>query len=156
MRAGRCVAPAHPDAGARSESACQRARRQLVCILNLCLLWKELRMSQCSQETSQLFSRKGLWVCIVAAIIACAWAASDAYAGKGNKGNGGGPSDTGAANGVAHRVAALEAQMATALATIAALDADLAAVEGQVATLQTHVDDLEARVAALEAAAAAP
>jgi hypothetical protein len=102
-------------------------------------------------DSNQLFSRKDLWVCLAAAAIACAWAASDAYAGK--KGNNGGPSDTGAANGVAHRVASLEVGLATALDAIAILDADLATVEGQAATLEGQFADLEARVLVLEAAA---
>jgi chromosome segregation ATPase len=113
-------------------------------------------MSESNHESGQLFTRKGLWICVIAAIIACAWAASDAYAGKKNKNNGNGPSDTGQANGVAHRVAALEAGLASALDMIAVLDTDLAAVEGQVAGLETQVADLELRVQALEDAAVAP
>ena len=100
-------------------------------------------------ESTHLFSKKGLWIVVVAAVVTFAWMCADAFAGN-KKSN---PSDTGAANGVAHRVAALEAAMTAvqadldaALAQIAVLDADLAAVEGQVA-------DLETRVAALEAAA---
>jgi uncharacterized coiled-coil protein SlyX len=106
-------------------------------------------MSKCNQEPASLFSRKGLWVCVVAAIIACAWVATDAYAGN-KKSN---PSPQGEANGVAHRVATLESKLAAALEVIAALDSDLAAVEEQVATLEDQVADLEARVADLEAAA---
>jgi hypothetical protein len=102
-------------------------------------------------DSNRLFTRKGLWVCLAATAIACAWMASDAYAGK--KGNNGGPSDTGAANGVAHRVAALEAGLATALDAIAVLDADLTTAEGQIASLEADVADLQGRVAALEAAA---
>jgi len=100
-------------------------------------------------ETTHLFSKKGLWIVVVAAVVTFAWMCADAFAGN-KKSN---PSDTGAANGVAHRVAALEAAMTTvqadlaaALLQIDALDADLAAVESQVTSL-------EARVAALEAAA---
>jgi septal ring factor EnvC (AmiA/AmiB activator) len=101
-------------------------------------------------ESTHLFSKKGLWICVLAALVVCAWMCADAFAGN-KKSN---PSDQGAANGVAHRVAALEAalaetqtDLAEAQQQIAALDADLATVEGQVA-------DLEDRVAALESAAA--
>ena len=113
--------------------------------------------------SNPMFSRKGLWICVFGAMIACAWTASDAYGGKKNKNNnnGNGPSDTGQANGVAHRVAALEAGLAGALDMIAVLDGDLATVEGQVATLEGEVElleiqvfDLGQRVAILEAAAA--
>jgi hypothetical protein len=65
---------------------------------------------------------------------------SDATAGN-KKSN---PSDTGAANGVAHRVAALEAAQAETEDAIALL------VE-TVASLQEQVFELEARVASLEA-----
>jgi hypothetical protein len=97
-----------------------------------------------SQETS-IFSRKGLWICAVAAALACAWMCSDAFAGK--KGNN--ASDQGQANGVAHRVDALEAAMADTQSALAdALD--------RITLLEGDVTDLETRVAALEAAAAAP
>lgn len=95
-----------------------------------------------SQET-HIFSRKGLWICAIAAVLACAWMCSDAFAGK--KGNN--ASDQGQANGVAHRVDALEAAMADTQTALAdALD--------RITLLEGDVTALEARVAALEAAAA--
>lgn len=97
-------------------------------------------------QSRELFSRKGFWICLLAAALACAWV-SDAFAGKG-KGTGGGPSDQGLANGVAHRVAALEAGLAeTQTALVAALE--------EIDALTAHVADLEARVTLLESAAVA-
>lgn len=105
-------------------------------------------------QTRELFSRKGFWICLLAAAFACAWV-SDAFAGKKGS-NSGPPADNGLANGVAHRVAALEAAMAgTQTALAEALDR-ITLLEGDVTLLEGQVADLNGRVAALEAAAAAP
>jgi len=104
-------------------------------------------------QSRELFSRKGFWICLLAAALACVWV-SDAFAGK-NKGNGGGPSDQGLANGVAHRVAALETGLAETQAALAETQVVLDAALGEIDSLSTQVAALEARVALLEAAAAA-
>jgi len=103
-------------------------------------------------QDKQLFTRKGLWICAIGAALACAWICSDAFAGK--KGNN--ASDQGQANGVAHRVAALEAALADTQDALAGAVDRITALEGDVTLLEGHVADLEARVLALESAAAAP
>jgi uncharacterized coiled-coil protein SlyX len=80
-------------------------------------------------------------VCLLAALLGAFWAASDADAGN-KKSN---PSPQGQANGVAHRVAALEA-------TVAAQEERIAALEGATLELAEAVTTLQAQVAALEAA----
>ncbi len=103
-----------------------------------------------SQQTSTTF-RKISAVCVLTALLGF-WAASSATAGN-KKSN---PSPQGQANGVAHRVAALEATVAAQEERIAVLE-DVALDFGDaVLALQAQVADLQARVAALEAAAVAP
>ena len=42
---------------------------------------EEQSMSDTNQESGQLYTRRGLWICLVAAIIAFSWAASGLFAG---------------------------------------------------------------------------
>lgn len=81
----------------------------------------------------------------LAVAIGMLWASGDAAAKNKNSN----PSPQGAANGVAHRVAALEA--AVAELTVFAEEA-----AASIIALEEQVDDLEARVADLEAAAEEP
>jgi uncharacterized coiled-coil protein SlyX len=89
-------------------------------------------------------------VCLLAALLGAFWAASDAAAGN-KKSN---PSPQGQANGVAHRVAALEATVAAQEDRIAALEGAAMDLADAVLALQSQVAGLEARVLALESAAA--
>lgn len=107
-------------------------------------------------------SRSAVFACLLAAAFVLLWAGTEASAAKKNK-NEPNPSDTGAANGVAHRVATLEAALADtqqtlllALDQIALLEDQIVALDDQVLTLEGQVADLEARVLALEAAASGP
>jgi uncharacterized coiled-coil protein SlyX len=95
--------------------------------------------------------RKISAVCMLVALLGV-WAASDAAAGN-KKSN---PSPQGQANGVAHRVAALEATVAAQEERIAVLEDVALDLADLVNGLQTQVTGLEARVAALEAAAVTP
>lgn len=97
------------------------------------------------QKESNL--RRTAAVALLAALVFLYWMASGASAAnKKSK-----PSDTGAANGVAHRVAALEAAQAeTDAALVLLLDA-VGTLQTEVSNLELQVSDLEARVAALEA-----
>lgn len=88
-------------------------------------------------------TRKWIAALVLVTLVCLYCLASDAFAGN-KKSN---PSSTGAANGVAHRVAALEAAQAETDEAILALTAAVTTLQGQVA-------DLESRVAALEAAGA--
>jgi hypothetical protein len=85
-------------------------------------------------------TRRWIAVLVLVALVCLYLMVSDASAGN-KKSN---PSDTGAANGVAHRVAALEAAQAETEDALALL------VE-TVASLQSQVEELEGRVATLEA-----
>jgi len=86
--------------------------------------------------------RKISTVCVVATLLGLFLAASNADAGnKKSK-----PSAQGQANGVAHRVAALEA-------AVAAQDTRIGDLEDAVLILADAVTELQARVDALEAAA---
>ncbi|HSG73328.1 MAG TPA: hypothetical protein VLA12_23130 [Planctomycetaceae bacterium] len=92
----------------------------------------------------------------LAVVIGFLWASGDASA-KNKKSK---PSAQGQANGVAHRVAALEATVGElagfaeeAASRIVALEGEVADLEGNVADLESEVADLQARVMALEAAA---
>jgi hypothetical protein len=87
-------------------------------------------------------TRKWIAAFVLVALVCLYWMVSEASAGN-KKSN---PSAQGAANGVAHRVAALEAAQAETDEAILALTTAVADLQGQVA-------DLESRVAALETAA---
>lgn len=91
-------------------------------------------------------------VCVLAALLGLFWAGSDAGAAN-KKSN---PSPQGQANGIAHRVAALEATVAAQEDRIAALEGAAMDLADAVTALQTQVADLETRVAALESATATP
>ena len=93
--------------------------------------------------------RKISAVCLLAALLGAFWANSDAAAGN-KKSN---PSPQGQANGVAHRVAALEAAVAAQAEQIAALEEVVLGLDDAIAGLEAQIADLDARVAALEAAA---
>jgi TolA-binding protein len=82
---------------------------------------------------------------VLAVTMAMLWASGDVSAKNKNSN----PSATGAANGVAHRVAALEAAVGELTEFAEEAAASIMALEDQVA-------DLEGRVAALEAAAEEP
>jgi len=89
--------------------------------------------------------RKISTVCVVATLLGLFLVASNADAGN-KKSN---PSPQGQANGVAHRVAALEA-------AVAAQDTRISDLEDAVLILADAVADLQTRVQTLEDAAAAP
>jgi uncharacterized coiled-coil protein SlyX len=100
-----------------------------------------------SHESS---TRKWIAAFVLVTLVCLYVLVSDASAGnKKSK-----PSDTGAANGVAHRVAALEAAQAETEEAIVLLTAAIAQLQTDAASLQTQVADLEARVLLLEGAAA--
>lgn len=95
--------------------------------------------------------------CTLALAVALIWAVGDASA-KRNRSNTPNPSDTGAANGVAHRVAALEGQLAETqdvlmelMDAVATLQETVEDLEGDVVLLQDEVADLDARLDAVEA-----
>jgi uncharacterized coiled-coil protein SlyX len=96
--------------------------------------------------------------CTLALTVALVWAAGDVSAKKDrNRNNTPNPSDTGAANGVAHRVAALEAQLAETqdvlmevMDAVVMLQETVEDLEGDVALLQDDVADLNDRLTAVE------
>ena len=92
--------------------------------------------------------RKISAVCLIAALLGMFWVGSDAGAGN-KKSN---PSAQGQANGVAHRVAALEATVAAQAEQIATLQEVVEGVGGALDDLQMQIDALDARVALLEGA----
>lgn len=98
--------------------------------------------------------RKYVLTCLLAVSVGGLGMGTDVFAGK-NK-NGPNPSDTGAANGVAHRVAALEAAVANTQDALLLAIEQITVLEEDVTLLEGDVSALEARVAALEAAATAP
>lgn len=85
----------------------------------------------------------------LAVVIGILWASGDASA-KNKKSK---PSAQGQANGVAHRVAALELAVGELTGFAEEAAARIMALEDEVADLEVEVADLEARVLALEAAA---
>ncbi len=91
-------------------------------------------------------------VCLLAALLGAFLAVSDAAAGN-KKSN---PSPQGQANGVAHRVAALEATVAAQAEQIAELEGAAMELGDAVLALQSQVAALEVRVLALETATATP
>lgn len=95
-------------------------------------------------------TRKWIAAFVLVALVCLYWMVSNASAGN-KKSN---PSDTGAANGVAHRVAALEAAQAETEDAIALLIETVGALQGDVTALQDQVVALETRVQALEDGAA--
>ena len=94
--------------------------------------------------------RQYVWTGILAAAVGCGWFTSEGFAGK----KAPNPSDNGAANGVAHRVTALEAALADTQDALVEAIARIDLLEDDVTTLEDEVADLEERVAALEDAAA--
>jgi uncharacterized coiled-coil protein SlyX len=95
-------------------------------------------------------TRKWIAAFILVALVCLYCLVSDVFAGnKKSK-----PSETGAANGVAHRVAALEAAQAETEDAIALLVETVGALQTEVSALQSQVTLLEGRVADLEAAGA--
>jgi hypothetical protein len=104
--------------------------------------------------------RKCAAIGVVAALLCLCFIAAEATAAKKKTPN---PSPTGQENGVAHRVAALEANQGLIMERLVAVEealgavgGDIGALETAVATLQMQVADLQMRVAALEAPAMAP
>jgi hypothetical protein len=102
--------------------------------------------------------RKCVAIGVVAALLCLCLIAAEATAAKKKTPN---PSPTGQENGVAHRVAALEANQGLIMERLVAVEealgavgGDIGALETDVAALQMQVAGLEARVAALEMAAA--
>jgi hypothetical protein len=99
------------------------------------------------QNVSQSSYRKGALVCALAAMLALL-AASGELSAKNKNSN---PSTTGQSNGIAHRVAALEAAQGESDEAITMLLAAVAELQQQIADLQVQVDDQQVQIDALDA-----
>ena len=111
------------------------------------------------RRESSIMARK-TWMACLLALGLCLLTVADVPAGKKNRSNTTtpppNPSPVGEANGIAHRVAALEAAQAETDEILSLVMERVMTLEDQVRALQEAVLILDARVAALEEAAIEP